>query len=215
MTSIWCAIRTYSAHAKEMGVEVPSEPEYFLKPSAALVSSPVNEIKTISLPDNRSVQHELELVLKLGDFSEGEFSIDAVCIGLDLTNRVIQSELKKGGLPWARCKSFKDSAVIGEWHDVPSGKFSEIESVWSIDLLVNSEKRMSANISDMVRSPSTLLASLNEWAPLEKGDIIFTGTPEGVDWLRDGDVVEARLNDGSGIVKSRLIAHFSLPSDLK
>ena len=128
MTSIWCAIRTYSAHAKEMGVEVPSKPEYFLKPSAALVSSTVNGIKTISLPDNRSVQHELELVLKLGDFSKGEFSIDAVCIGLDLTNRVIQSELKKGGLPWARCKSFKDSAVIGEWHDVSSRKFSDIQA---------------------------------------------------------------------------------------
>lgn len=216
MPTIWCAIRTYSAHAEEMGVEVPTKPEYFLKPAAALLSSTVDNVQTILIPDDRSIQHELELVLRIGDISEkGDITIDAVCIGLDLTNRVIQSELKKNGLPWARCKSFKNSAVIGDWCEIPAQRFSEVEDDWSMVLLVNSQQRMGAKISEMVRSPSVLTAALGEWAPLEKGDLIFTGTPEGVDWLCDGDIVEAHLLDGDGIAKSRLIANFERPSDLK
>lgn len=216
MSTIWCAIRTYSAHAKEMGVKVPAKPEYFLKPAAALLSSTIDDVKTILVPDDRSIQHELELVLRIGEISEnGDIKIDAVCVGLDLTNRVIQSELKKEGLPWARCKSFKDSAVIGDWCEIPGQRFSEIENNWRMKLMVNSQLRMSAKISEMIRTPSALTAALGEWAPLEKGDLIFTGTPEGVDWLCGGDIVEAHLLDGDGIVKSRLIANFERPSDLK
>ncbi len=201
-----------------MGEESLAVPEFFLKPEAALLSSPVADAQTIEIIDGETIQHEIELVLRLGrDIDKGEgveqlaSAIDAVCVGLDLTDRPAQARLKKKGLPWARSKAFRDSAIIGDWCELEKDDIRKIEQGWTLELIVNEDKRMAAGISEMTCRPLELLAALNEWAPLRKGDLLFTGTPAGVGWLKDGDVAIARLEDAEGSLKSCLSIDFSYP----
>ena len=211
--SSWCAIRTYAAHAEEMGTESPSEPIFFLKPPGAMVESPEHHPATIELSGNNRIQHEVELVMRIGEGVDLE--VREICVGLDLTDRIIQSEAKEGGLPWTRAKSFKGSAVVGNWQPIKIEDIPSLHHGWRLELSVNGESRTTADTSTMLHSPLDLLTSLSKWAPLRKGDLIFTGTPRGVGWLNDGDLAEATLINPDGEVKSSLRVHFSAPSSLK
>ena len=211
--SSWCAIRTYAAHAEEMGTESPLEPIFFLKPPGSMVESPEHNPATIELSGNNRIQHEVELVLRIG--GEVDPVIEEICVGLDLTDRILQSEAKEGGLPWTRAESFKGSAVVGNWHPIKVEDLPSLHHGWGLELTVNGESRTTADISTMLHSPLDLLTSLSKWAPLRKGDLIFTGTPRGVGWLNDGDLAEATLINPDGEVKSSLRVHFSAPSSLK
>ena len=222
LPTIWCAIRTYAAHADEMGESSLTVPQFFLKPESALLSSPIEDPQTIDIVDSETIQHEVELVLRLGrDVEQGEDSdklasaVDAVCVGIDLTDRPAQAQLKAKGLPWARSKAFRRSAIIGDWYELEKGEIRNIEQGWTLELKVNEQIRMGDGIAEMTCKPLDLLAALNEWAPLRKGDLLFTGTPAGVDWLKDGDVAVARLNDADGRPKSCLTVDFYIPSELK
>ena len=213
MGSSWCAIRTYAAHAEEMGTESPSEPIFFLKPPGTMVESPEHHPATIELSGNNRIQHEVELVMRIGEGVDLE--VREICVGLDLTDRIIQSEAKEGGLPWTRAKSFKGSAVVGNWLPIKAEDLPSLHHGWRLELTVNGESRTTADTSTMLHSPLDLLASLSEWAPLSPGDLIFTGTPKGVGWLNDCDLAEATLINPDGEVKSSLRAYFSAPSSLK
>ena len=179
---VWCAIRTYPKHAAELGNSTPQEPVFFLKSSSSVV--PFGQIDC----QNGDIHHELELVVRIG---EG-LKPDAMAVGLDLTKRTTQDYLKTGGLPWAAAKSFHGASVIGDWVD-----FSDNVA---FDLQINGEIKQKATLNQMSWSISQLVGKLSEWAPLQIGDVLFTGTPAGVGPLNRGDSIQVRLSQGNKVL---------------
>ncbi|MED1470663.1 fumarylacetoacetate hydrolase family protein [Bacillus salipaludis] len=184
--NIYCVGRNYAAHAKELNNEVPTSPFLFSKPTHALVEAKGKEIQ---LPGNRgSIHFETELVVRVGKRYEMgmgvDEAIDSMAIGLDLTLRDVQTELKKKGHPWLLAKGFPDSAVVSEFIDFPG-----LEKVEGADfiLMKNGEKVQQGNIKNMLFDLQTILDFTAENFGLGEGDIIFTGTPEGVGQVSDGD----------------------------
>jgi len=194
MPSIWCALRTFAAHAKEMGGEPLTSPRFFLKPLAALAEPPMG--CEMMLPRHLDeVHHEVELVLKLGD----DQTLSEIAVGLDLTDRATQDEAKAEGMPWTQSKGFANSAIVGNFVEPPVGL-----AHLRLELAVNGEPRQEASIGQMSFTPLDLLSSLSQWAPLEKGDLLFCGTPSGIGPLTRGDHVQARLLREDGTVLSEL-----------
>ena len=181
--NIYCVGRNFEGHAKELGNKVPTSPLIFQKSNSA-----VNVKETIEIPKNKTIEHELEIVLMIGkegvpkNQEEARTFISGFSIGLDLTDRDLQSELKKKGLPWFASKSFKGSAVIDTnfRHECPNEFY----------LNVNQKIRQEGNLKDMIFSFEDIVLHLSKMIDLKKGDIIFTGTPEGVGPLESGDEIE-------------------------
>ena len=181
--NIYCVGRNFEGHAKELGNKVPTSPLIFQKSNSA-----VNVKETIEIPKNKTIEHELEIVLMIGkegvpkNQEEARTFISGFSIGLDLTDRDLQSELKKKGLPWFASKSFKGSAVIDTnfRHECPNEFY----------LNVNQKIRQEGNLKDMIFSFEDIVLHLSKIVDLIKGDIIFTGTPEGVGPLESGDEIE-------------------------
>ena len=181
--NIYCVGRNFEGHAKELGNKVPTSPLIFQKSNSA-----VNTKETIEIPKNKTIEHELEIVLMIGkggvpkNQEEARTLISGFSIGLDLTDRDLQSELKKKGLPWFASKSFKGSAVIDTnfRHECPNEFY----------LNVNQKIRQEGNLKDMIFSFEDIVFHLSTIVDLKKGDIIFTGTPEGVGPLESGDEIE-------------------------
>jgi 2-keto-4-pentenoate hydratase/2-oxohepta-3-ene-1,7-dioic acid hydratase in catechol pathway len=187
---IICVGRNYLKHAIEMGGEVPKEPLYFLKPASAMIEVTSGDQK-VALPKERGeVHHELELVLRLRE-SYGIFDVSHFTFGLDLTLRDLQASLKKAGQPWEKAKVFKNSAILGPWLPVTS-----VEAVLErpFELFVNGERRQHGQGKDMRWQPKDLLVDLPKWFPLMDGDLLFTGTPEGVGPLKANDRI--RIQSG-------------------
>ena len=194
MPSIWCALRTFDAHAKEVGGQPLKSPRFFLKPWAALAQPPVG--CELILPNHLDeVHHEVELVLKLGE----DNALEQVAVGLDLTDRATQKIAKSEGMPWTQSKGFVNSAIVGNFSEPPVG-ISHIR----LELAINGEPRQEASIGEMSFQPLDLLSSLAQWAPLQKGDLLFCGTPSGVGPLVEGDHVQARLLREDGSLLSEL-----------
>lgn len=194
MPSIWCALRTFASHAKEMGNQELSKPLFFLKPWASLARPPIGCEMALPISDG-DIHHEVELVLELG----AQLRIERIAIGLDLTNRSAQQEAKSSGMPWTQSKGFANSAIVGEMVTPPVG----LDHL-RIELAVNGQPRQEATIGEMSFSPIDLLNSLESWAPLEAGDLLFCGTPSGVGSLSLGDHLIARLLSEDGTVLSEL-----------
>jgi acylpyruvate hydrolase len=181
--NIYCVGRNFEGHAKELGNKVPTSPLIFQKSNSA-----VNVKETIEIPKNKTIEHELEIVLMIGkegvpkNQEEARTFISGFSIGLDLTDRDLQSELKKKGLPWFASKSFKGSAVIDTnfRHECPNEFY----------LNVNQKIRQEGNLKDMIFPFEDIVLHLSKIVDLKKGDIIFTGTPEGVGPLESGDEIE-------------------------
>ena len=194
MPSIWCALRTFAAHAREMGSEPLSSPRFFLKPWAALAQPPLG--CELVLPSHlNDAHHEVELVLRLGE----EATLAEIAVGLDLTDRVTQDEAKAAGMPWTQSKGFANSAIVGNFAEPPVGL-----SHLRLELAVNGEPRQEASIDEMSFAPLDLLSNLSQWAPLEKGDLLFCGTPSGIGPLARGDHVQARMLREDGTVLSEI-----------
>lgn len=179
---IFCVGQNYAAHAREMGAD-PNKPApfFFSKPADALVvdgGDPAYPSATENL------HHEVELVVAIG---EGE-TIVGWAVGVDLTRRDLQSEAKAKGRPWEAGKAFDQSAPCGA---LTLGALPDAEA--TIELKVNGETRQSGRLSDMIWDPAGILAKANELWRLQPGDLIFTGTPEGVGPLNPGDRVEATI----------------------
>jgi acylpyruvate hydrolase len=178
--NIWCVGRNYADHAKELGNELPKTPMIFLKAGTCALNSGF----ALNLPAwTTNIHHEVELVFQFG---EG-LKFTRACIGLDLTLRDVQSQLQKDQKPWTLAKSFKDSAPIGNFFDLEGINPHEIK----IRLTLNGEVRQECLASKMIFSPQVLSEYVLERFPVTVGDLLFTGTPQGVSPLKAGDVVLA------------------------
>ena len=196
--ALWCSIRTFAKHAHELGNEQPPEPVFFVKPNNCIQRS--GPIQVSSHPG--SVHHEIECVIRLGN----DLSPEAIAVGLDLTDRVTQSELRAEQLPWSKGKCFRGSGVIGGFHAF-TGKFDDLcNGDYSLELTVNGESRQVANLSSMSITPQQQMDSLLTWAPVVAGDYLFTGTPSGVAELQVGDEVNAVLIGKGGSIISQISA---------
>ena len=196
--ALWCSIRTFAKHAQELGNEQPPEPVFFVKPNNCIQRS--GPIQVSSHPG--SVHHEIECVIKLGN----NLTPEAIAVGLDLTDRETQSELRAEQLPWSKGKCFRGSGVIGGFHTF-TGQFDDLcNGDYSLKLTVNGESRQVANLSAMSITPQQQMDSLLNWAPIVAGDYLFTGTPSGVAELQVGDEINAVLIGKDGSVISQITA---------
>jgi len=190
-----CLARTYKKHAIEMNSKFPEKPVLFLKPA----SSVIFDGGSIIYPKmSKCLHHEVELGVVIGKKCKNVSKKEALdyvfgyCVCLDITARDIQSELKKKGLPWGIAKGFDTFAPIS--NIVLKEKVSNPNDLdfW---LKVNGEIRQSSNTNNMVFSIEQIIEFISNVMTLEVGDLIMTGTPEGVDEIHKGDVLEADLND--------------------
>lgn len=188
MDKIICVGKNYLKHALELGDAVPEEPLYFLKPPSVLAQLKAGPNPAVEFPQRGEIHHELELVFKIKQ-QGSSWAFSHFSLGLDLTARELQQRLKKAGQPWEKAKVFSNSAIVGPWQEVTS-----LEAVLTqpFELKVNGELRQKGMGQDMRWKPLDLIADLPKWFPLRDGDLIFTGTPEGVGPLNDGDKVEVR-----------------------
>ena len=192
----WACFRNYVAHAEEIGGETTDYPRFFIMPESSHVFSDNignNVIKLMN--DNDHIDHEVELVIKLGQ----NLLPESMCVGCDTTNLTHHGLAKEKGWPWTEGKSFEGSAVLGTWT-------AWDEKVKEISLSVNDELRQCAKTSLMVHDVESLLFHLKRWYDLSPGDYIWTGTPKGVGTLKIGDRVNASLKNNEGIIVSKLDA---------
>lgn len=192
---IVCVGRNYSEHAKELGNEVPEKPVLFLKPASALIYSGENIIH----PDyGNELHHEVELVLLIGEtikkanITQAEQAIIGYGVGLDLTLRDIQNELKKKGHPWTLAKCFDTSAVIS---DFVLKKNYQLKLDEKLELKVNGVVKQSDTLKNMIFNPAEIVEYISSVMTIEKGDLIFTGTPAGVGKVVRGDKLDAKLGE--------------------
>lgn len=200
---IFCVGRNYAAHAREMGKDPERDPPFFfMKPSDAAVdaSGPV----TIPYPSQtKNFHHEIELVVAIG---KGGSNISAdraaehvwgYAVGLDMTRRDLQLEARDKGRPWEFGKSFALSAPIGALH-----RAAEVSSPAkaAIFLTVNGESRQSSDVEKLIWSVSECIAHLSQFEALKPGDLIMTGTPEGVNAVNRGDVMRGGVQGLGEIV---------------
>jgi len=192
---IVCVGRNYAEHAKELGNEVPDKPVLFLKPTSALIYSGGQIIH----PDYGSeLHHEVELVLLIGETvkkankAQSEKAIIGYGVGLDMTLRDVQDRLKKKGHPWTLAKCFDTSAAIS---DFVLKKDYQLKPDEILELKVNGVVKQSDNLKSMIFNPAEIVEYISSIMTLEKGDLIFTGTPAGVSRVNRGDKLEAKLGE--------------------
>lgn len=200
---IVCVGRNYASHAAEMQSEVPAEPMIFLKPPTALVG---HGGKVILPRLSSDIHHEVELVVAIGRGGKNIPEeraldhVDAYAVGLDMTARDLQAEAKKRGHPWTVAKGFDTFAPLG-----PLVAAREIHHPQKLDLklTVNGQPRQRGDTQDMIFSVAKLIAYCSRIFTLMPGDLIYTGTPEGVGPVKDGDVLEA-TGTGLGVLRVRV-----------
>lgn len=192
--NIYCVGRNYRLHALELGNEVPSEPMIFTKPTHALRDMNGGQLE---IPKQRGAVHfELELVLRIAQRYEANLPlgqvIDSFTLGLDLTLRDVQSQLKEKGHPWLAAKGFKGAATVGAWRPVAS--LEELQQ-GEFKLLLNGKQAQLGSPRDMIFGFEQLIAYIEQYYGLDEGDLIYTGTPAGVAALHSGDYVQMLWND--------------------
>lgn len=203
---IICVGKNYLDHAKELGDAVPEKPLLFLKP-ASILRQAANWDEQIHLDfpsQDTAVQPECEIVLRIAHdgyrmtYEEAKNTISDLTLGLDMTLRTRQSELKKQGHPWTTAKVFKDAAVLGPW--IPYHQFTDYMEA-EFQLVIDGTIRQRAKGSDMMMHPEDLLVYISQFFPLKSGDIIYTGTPAGVTSISKNTTAELRWHHHSYSVK--------------
>ena len=190
---IVCVGRNYTEHAKELGNEVPEKPVLFLKPASAVIYSG-DDVVYPSF--GNEMHHEVELLLLIGrdvknaSLEEAENAIAGYGVGLDMTLRDVQSKLKSKGHPWTLAKCFDTSAVISDFVLKEDYKLSLNEK---IILSVNGVIKQENTLSNMIFDPAELVEFVSSVMTLEKGDLIFTGTPAGVSKVKRGDKIVGKI----------------------
>ncbi|MFI5238002.1 MAG: fumarylacetoacetate hydrolase family protein [Ignavibacteriales bacterium] len=199
---IVCVGRNYAEHAKELGNEIPDKPVIFLKPASAVIHSG----EKIIHPDyGNELHHEVELVLLIGEtikntnIAQSEKAIIGYGVGLDMTLRDVQNELKKKGNPWTLAKCFDTSAVISGF---VLKKDYQLKDDEKLELKVNGAVKQSDSLKSMIFNPAEIVEYISSIMTLEKGDLIFTGTPAGVSRVNRGDKLEAKLGEIAELVCS-------------
>ena len=193
--NIYCVGRNFISHAEELNNPIPEKPVIFQKSNSALTTS-----SEIAIPTNMDIQHELEVVVLI---QSGGYKIkvknamnhvDGYGLGLDLTDRKMQKELKSKKLPWFLSKNFRNSAIVSDvthWND------SKWNSIFWLEK--NQVRVQEGKMSNMIFSVENLIEFLSHRIPLMAGDILFTGTPGGVGPIENGD--ELKLGLGNNILK--------------
>ena len=201
---VFCVGRNYAEHAREMGHDPDRElPFFFSKPADSLVIDGADMPYPTMTQD---LHHEMELVAGLSSGGTGiaeERALECVwgyAAGLDMTRRDLQGEAKKLGRPWDMGKGFDQSAPIGAM--VPAAGFDPTKG--KIELKVNGTVRQSSDLSKLIWSVAETIAYLSKLVRLEAGDLIFTGTPEGVAAVKKGDVLEGVV-EGVPPLRTRII----------
>ena len=191
---IICIGRNYAEHAKELGNEIPENPVIFMKPDTAVLKKGSD----FYIPEfSDDVHYELEVVLKISkggkyiqeDKASNHF--DEIGLGIDFTARDLQSKLKAKGLPWELAKGFDSSAVVSEFYKKSDFDMRNL----SFSLMKNKEKVQDGNTSMMIFSPEKIIAFVSQYFTLKTGDLIFTGTPQGVGKVAENDILQAFLED--------------------
>ena len=198
--ALWCTIRTFAKHATELGNEQPATPVFFVKPDNCIQRS--GDIDVSGHPGE--VHHEVELVVRLNHEGKPE----AVAVGLDLTDRLTQGELRSEQLPWTKGKCFRGSAYVGPfapWLGSWDALMDGYEAL-HLELWVNGFLVQNAPVLDMTITPKMQIEDLLKWAPVKAGDLLFTGTPDGVGELHPGDTLKAVLKKQEGTVVSEFSA---------
>lgn len=187
--------RNYAAHAKELNNPLPTSPVIFLKPDTAILK----DNKPFYIPDFSSdIHYELEVVLKVckeGKHIAEKFAanyFDEVGLGIDFTARDIQNIHKEKGLPWELAKAFDHSAAIS--HFIPKSNIADLNDL-QFELKINGETRQNGNTKNILFSFEKIIAFVSQYITLKKGDLIFTGTPEGVGQVHQGDKLEAWIGE--------------------
>ncbi|MCL9675119.1 MULTISPECIES: fumarylacetoacetate hydrolase family protein [Acinetobacter] len=194
-SKIICVGRSYAEHAKELGNAIPDRPVLFIKPPSSLIGlSQGIQWNTAE----GECHYECELTLRLDrtlrqetDPAKALEAIGAVTIGLDLTLRELQTELKNKGQPWERAKAFDGACVLADWVDV-----SEVQD-WAhvtYSFHINDQLRQSGDTALLLRSIGEYLCDMSQAFTLEAGDVVMTGTPAGVGALTSGDRLKMTLN---------------------
>lgn len=190
---IICIGRNYAEHAKEMKADLPTEPVFFMKPDTALLKE-----GDFYFPEfTKDLHHEIELVLKVckaGKHIEEQFAhkyYDEIGLGIDFTARDIQAKCKEKGLPWEKAKAFDNSAPIGKFISKNSVDLSNIQ----FELKINGERKQIGHVNDMIFSFDKIISYVSKFVSLKVGDLIFTGTPEGVGPVKINDKLEGFVNN--------------------
>ncbi|MES3002635.1 MAG: fumarylacetoacetate hydrolase family protein [Pseudomonadota bacterium] len=190
---VYCVGRNYVEHAKEMGFTGREPPFFFLKPGDAVVPVPAGETGTIAYPSlTKDLHHEIELVVAIGVGGKNIKAADAqkhiwgYGVGLDMTRRDLQGEMKKQGRPWCIGKAFEQSAPIGPI--TPAAQAGDVANA-EIFLQVNGKDRQRSTVSKLIWNIGEIIEHVSAAWELAPGDLIYTGTPEGVAAVVSGDTL--------------------------
>jgi fumarylpyruvate hydrolase len=200
---IYCVGRNYEDHAKEMGFSGREPPFFFQKPADAIVVANAGQTADMPYPTlTNNLHHEIELVVAIGTGGSNIKAADAhkhiygYAVGLDMTRRDLQNDMKKQGRPWCIGKAFDHSAPIGPI--TPAGQVPQIQSS-ELYLQVNGQDRQRSNVSKLIWNIAETIEQLSTAWTLQAGDLIFTGTPEGVAAVQRGDILEGGVAGLQGI----------------
>lgn len=190
-SKLLCIGRNYVAHINELNNTIPEQMVVFNKPNSCITS-------TLSSFHQERLHYEVEICFLI----EKE-QLSAVAIGFDLTKRDLQSELKSKGLPWERAKAFDGSAVFSRFIPLDGIDINQLQ----IELFINSMRVQCGQVSQMIYSPETILADLKSYTQLYDGDVIMSGTPQGVGEIHMGDIFLSRLKlDGKTLIEAEWVA---------
>jgi len=187
---IICIGRNYVKHIEELQNERPDEPVIFLKPETAIV---LKKFPFVIPEFSNDIHHEVEVLVKInkvGKYIDAKFAhkyYEEIGLGIDFTARDLQAKLKEKGLPWEKAKAFDGSAVVGEF--VSKTEFADLDNI-NFELTSNGSVVQKGNTQHMLWKIDEIIAYVSQYFTLKKGDIIFTGTPEGVARVSTDDVLE-------------------------
>lgn len=190
---IICIGRNYAEHAKELKNDIPTEPVFFMKPDTALL----RDGEPFYYPDFTSdLHHEIEVVIKIskvGKHIDEQFAhkyYEEIGLGIDFTARDLQAKAKEKGLPWEKAKAFDGSAPLGKF--ISKALLGDLNAI-DFELKLNGESRQKGNTADLLFSFDKIIAYVSKFVTLKVGDLIYTGTPEGVGAVKIGDKLQGYL----------------------
>jgi len=205
---IYCVGRNYEDHAKEMGHTGREPPFFFMKPADAVLAAEAGQTVDMPYPTlTANLHHEVELVVAIGTGGSNIAAADAhrhiygYAVGLDMTRRDLQNDMKKQGRPWCIGKGFEHSAPIGPI--TPAALVPSVEAA-TIALQINGADRQRSTVAKLIWNIAETIEQLSAAWTLQPGDLIFTGTPEGVNAVVRGDVLHATV-DGLESLTVRIV----------
>ena len=206
---IYCVGRNYAAHAREMGFDPDREPPFFFcKPANAIVVCEPGQVAEIAYPSQTSnLHHEIELVVAIGasgrdvPLDQALSLVAGYAVGLDMTRRDLQFAMRDKGRPWDVSKAFDQSAPIGPIVPVARSGHLEAASIW---LTVDGQERQRSDVTHLIWSVAEVVSTLSRFFELKPGDLIYTGTPEGVGPVVRGQTLHGGI-DGLGDIRVKVV----------